>query len=434
MKVLFISGELISGDLAYSLQKEGCDVRIYIQDKSVKDCFDGMLQKVHRWRDELGWVGKDGLIVFDDVGYGEVQDALRSDGYQVVGGSGEGDRFELDRLYGQDILREVGVGSSDFVTHDFDIQSAINFVKANGGEWVVKQNDHDTALNYVGSFEDGSDVISVLENYKGVLGKSGNISLQRRVRGVEIAVGRFFNGNDWVGPSVINFEHKHLCNDDIGPLGGETGTLMWYDENDDNKLFKMVLAGLKNKLQEGGYKGYIDVNCIVEGTDVVYPLEITSRFGSSTVETQSEIQTSPWSEFLMALAKGENYNLEYKRGYGLNVAVTVPPFPYRTSDLKIINKGASIFFSKEMTAEDFSHFHFEGVSVRKNYGKDTYFTAGDLGYVLYVTGMGSTVQQARERVYGLVEKITIPKMFYRTDIGSRFIRKDEFLLKKWGWI
>ena len=94
MKVLFISGELISGDLAYSLQKEGCDVRIYIQDKSVKDCFDGMLQKVHRWRDELGWVGKDGLIVFDDVGYGEVQDALRSDGYQVVGGSGEGDRFE----------------------------------------------------------------------------------------------------------------------------------------------------------------------------------------------------------------------------------------------------------------------------------------------------------------------------------------------------
>lgn len=433
MRVLFISGELISGDLAYSLQKEGCDVKIFIKDKGVSDCFDGILKKVHRWRDELEWVGRDGLIVFDDVGYGKVQDVLRANGYQVVGGSEEGDRFELDRLYGQSILREAGIGSSDFVTYDFDIQSAIDFVKANGGEWVVKQNNHDTSLNYVGSFEDGSDVISVLQNYK-CLGNLGRISLQRRVRGVEVAIGRFFNGKDWVGPSVINFEHKHLCNDDIGPLGGETGTLMWYDKNEDNKLFKMILAGLKPKLQEGGYKGYIDVNCIVEGADAVYPLEITSRFGSSTVETQSEIQTSPWSELLVALARGMNYGLEYKQGYGLNVAITVPPFPYRTSDSRIINKGASIFFSKEMTVEDFSHLHFEGVSMRESYGKNVYSTAGNLGYVLYVTGMGSTVQRAREGVYGLIEKVTIPKMFYRTDIGLRFVRKDEILLREWGWI
>jgi len=45
MKVLFVSGELIAGDLAYRLKKEGCDVRLFIEDDSRKDYFDGMFYK-----------------------------------------------------------------------------------------------------------------------------------------------------------------------------------------------------------------------------------------------------------------------------------------------------------------------------------------------------------------------------------------------------
>jgi phosphoribosylamine--glycine ligase len=432
-RILFVSRELITGDLAYKLKQEGYNIKLFIEEKNEKNCLNGLVKKTNDWKEELSWVGKEGLIIFDDVGYGKIQDKLRKEGYLVVGGSGDGDRLELDRIYGQKILKLLGVVNGNFETKNFTIQSAIEFVKKNKGKWVIKQNDHNTALNYIGNIEDGSDVVSMLESYKNSFGDLHNISLQRKVGGIEIAIGRFFNGINWAGPSVINFEHKHLCNGDIGPLGGETGTLMWYEKDENNKLFQRTLAKIKPQLQKSNYKGYVDINCIVN-KNKIYPLEITSRFGSSTIETQCEIQISPWGKFFFALAKGEDFYLDYKKEYAINVALTVPPFPYITSDKNIVHSGVNIFFKKDMSKKDFSHICFEGVTVKKIKGKDNYYTAGNCGYVLYVTGCGNTVKKAREKVYSIINKIIIPKMFYRTDIGLRFIKKDQKLLKRWGWI
>jgi len=78
--------------------------------------------------------------------------------------------------------------------------------------------------------------------------------------------------------------------------------------------------------------------------------------------------------------------------------------------------------------------HFEEVSMKKINGESRYCIAGSNGYILYVTGCGKTVQKARAQAYALIDKIVIPKMFYRTVIGLKFIEKDEKLLKDWGWI
>lgn len=432
-KVLFISSELISGDLSYRIKMEGFEVKLFIEDKGMKKCLDGLVNKTNNWKSELTWVGKDGLIIFDDVGYGKEQEKLRNRGYLVVGAGIKGELLELDRIHAQEVLKKAGVFKSDFDTMKFTLSSAIKFIEKNKGKWVVKQNDHNTALNYVGNMDDSSDVLGVLEKYKNIYGGKCSISLQKKVDGVEVALGRFFNGNKWIGPMAINFEHKHLCNDDIGPLGGETGTLMWFDDNEKNNLFQKTLAKIESHLKKIKYKGYIDINCIING-DKVFPLELTSRFGSSTIETQCEIQTSSWGDFFFAIAKGEDINVEFKKGYCLNVALTVSPFPYRTNDKNLISDNFDIHFDKSMTEEEFSHVRFEGVYLKKINKINHYFTAGNLGYVLYVTEMGKDVQEARERVYSIIKKITIPKMFYRTDIGTRFIRKDQALLKKWGWI
>lgn len=282
LKVLFISGEIIAGDLAYQLKKEGCDIRLFIKRKDDKNCLNGIVNKTRDWKSELNWVGKDGLIIFDDVGYGDIQDKLRKEGYLVIGGSGDGDKLELNREYGQDILKACGVNTFNLKTKDFTIDSAIKYIKKNRGKWVLKKNDHDEWLTYVGELEDGSDLISVLQSYKKYSNEINRYSLQKRVFGNEIAIGRFFNGQDWTGPLIFNVEHKHFCNDNIGPIGGETGTLMWYEHNENKKLFQRTLAKLKPHLQKSGYKGYIDINCIVVDKDTVYPLEITSRFGSAT--------------------------------------------------------------------------------------------------------------------------------------------------------
>lgn len=432
MKVLFVSGELIAGDLAYRLKKEGCEVRLYIKDKSRKDCFDCMLHKIDDWKKEREWVGKDGLIVFDDVGYGKEQDELRSQGYNVVGGSFGGDRLEKERAYGQRIMSVCGIKTLE--THDFlEVQDAIDFIKKNKGAWVIKQNGHQSAMTYVGTMEDGGDALCVLESYKCERKDISSISIQKKACGIEIAAGRYFNGDDWVGPIEINIEHKRLFDGDIGPLTGEMGTLTWYEEDERNKLFQETLAKLKPYLQWANFRGDVDVNCIVN-EDSLYPLEVTARFGCPSTQLQTEIHLSPWSEFLMAIAKGKKYSLKYRKGFGVVISIAIPPFPYKSIDPQDYLKGTAVLFHKKLTKEQESHLHFEEVCSKKISGKSQLSVAGSNGFIMYVTGFGKTVQEARREAYGLVKNIVIPKMFYRSDIGLRFVQQDEKLLRKWGWI
>lgn len=431
MKVLFVSGELIAGDLAYRLKLEGCEVKLFIADASRKDCFENMVEKVADWRKELDWVGKDGLIVFDDIGYGKIQDELRAAGYQVIGGSEGGDKIEKDREFAQKTFAEYGIEveeSKDFLDADL----AIEYIRNHPGKWVVKQNEHDGSLAYVGQMTDGRDSIGIIRSLKEHKKASQKISLQRKAEGIEIAIARFFNGNDWTSPLLFNIEHKYFLNENLGPLTAEMGTLAWSKEDENNKLFQVTLAKIKPYLQEVNYRGFVDINSIVN-KDKLSPLEATARFGSPTNHLQSELYISPWKNLLLATAKGESFELKTKSGYSIVVSVAIPPFPYKAISSEYYLKGVDIFFNEELTKEEWSRVHFEEVSMRKGSGNQLYIT-GSNGYILYITGSGNTVQEAREQVYQLVHKLVVPKMMYRTDIGVKFAEKDKKLLTEWGWI
>lgn len=429
MKVLFVSGELIAGDVVCRLKQEGCDVKLFIKDESRKDCFENMVEKTNDWKKELDWVGKEGLIIFDDVGYGKVQDELRGNGYTVFGGSKESDRLEKERSFAQDIFSKNGIGKIPTLNFK-DTEEAIDFVKKNRAEWVVKQQGHLSMLNYVGQMSDGLDVLSILKNYKKNKKSVGAVSLQKKVKGVEIGVARYFNGNDWVGPIEINIEHKSLFPGGIGPMTGEMGTLMWYDDDENNKLFQATIAKLEGHLRNINFKGDFDINFIIN-KDKVYPLEATCRLGCPSTQLQTSLHLSPWSEFLTAIAKGKPYELKYKKGYGIVVSISIPPFPYKGISKNFYISGANILFKEELTDDEKNNLHFEEVS--KN-SKGVYTVAGSNGYIVYVTGTGKTIEEARRKAYALVDKIVIPRMFYRQDIGLDFLNRDQKLLKKWGWI
>jgi len=434
MNILFISKDLSGADLAYRLKNEGHDVRLFIEDEDQCHNCEGLVEKTQDWKNDLKWVGKDGLIVFDSSGYGKIQDELRAQGFSVFGGNELSDCLEHDRQYGQKILAVCGmqtIPSKNFKS----TKDAIDFVKKNKGPWVVKQNGHiHTSFNYVGQLEDGKDVISILKNYNhNNKVECISIDLQKKIEGVEIGIARYFNGSDWVGPIEMNVEHKGLFNDNLGPKTFEMGTLMWYDSDEKNKLFQETLAKMKKYLKKINFRGDIDINCIVSGEDV-FPLEITPRLGWPSTHLHEEIHLSKWGEFLKAVADGKDFDLKYKKGFGVVVLISTPPFPYIVRSRKYYPQGIDILFKKEMTEEDMSHVHFEEVSVRKNSKEAQFFVSSKTGFVLHITGMGKTVSEARKNTYTLVENVVIPKMFYRTDIGLRFMERDEERLKNWGWI
>ena len=427
---------MIAAHLALLMKQEGHDVKLFIDDINRKENFDGLVEKTDDWQKELKWVGKkeDGLIVFDDIGFGKIQDQLRDDGYSVFGGSEAADKLESNRQFAQEIFSECGIRTVPI--KDFkDISSAIDFIKKNKGAWVIKQNGHASkSLNYVAHFDDSRDVINQLENYQNNLGgKIRTITLQQKINGVEIGCARYFNGVDWVGPIEMNVEHKKFFPGDMGPSTSEMGTLAWYDKNEGNRLFQETLAKLKPYLKKINFKGNLDINCIVNETGA-YPLEATPRLGSPIIYLHVEIHRSPWGEFLKAIADGQDYNLKWKKGYGIVVLLTIPPFPYTKKLREMSPKGINVYFDPVLKEKHFDHVHFEGLAKKKIGDQEQYYISDYQGYVLYVTAIDRTVKFVRNKIENLAKHIYFPKMFYRHDIGVTFIENTYDKLKWWGYM
>jgi phosphoribosylamine---glycine ligase len=423
MKFLFVSPEALSIDLAYRVLQENNDVKFFVQSDTEKDVGDGFVEKVTVWDNLVDWAD---VIIFDDIGFGKVAEKLRSEGKRVIGGSSYTDRLENEREFGQQELAKAGVSVlANWNFSDFD--EAIKFVQGNPQRYVIKPSgraQNEKELLFVGQEEDGNDVIDVLAHYKKNWSNKIRIfQIQKYASGVEVGVGAFFNGKDFVNPININFEHKRLFPGEIGPSTGEMGTSMMWSQK--NKIFDMTLAKMKDRLVEAKYCGYIDINCIANSKSI-YPLEFTSRFGYPTISIQMEGVTSEWGKSLYSMAGGEVSDIRTKRGFQVGVVVAVPPFPFNDErTFKKYSEDAAILFKKNST----DGVHLGEVKKVEN----DWRVAGRSGYCLVVTGSGLTMEDARNQAYNRVSNIMIPNMFYRTDIGKRWTR-DSDLLQSSGFL
>jgi len=425
-KFLFVSLEALSGDLAWQLKKEGHQVKVFIKAKYDADVYSGFLEKVDAWEPYKDWAD---VIIFDDVGFGEIADKLRKQGKLVIGGSQYTDKLEIEREFGQNELKRSGVNilpSWQFSNYD----EGIKFIKENPDRYVLKPTGNTPSIGkgllLLGQDENGKDLLELLEQNKEIWRKRAPIFLlQKFISGVEVAVGAFFNGHDFIYPININFEHKRIFSGNLGPFCGEMGTLMYWSSS--NKLFHATLEKMLPLLQQSGYIGYIDINCIVNGKGI-YPLEFTSRFGYPTIVIQSEGILMPAGEWLYRLAKSENFELKTKRGFQIGVLIVVESMFSDNNNSEVVNlyRDLAVIIKNPNNMEG---IHIDDI---KN-DNGIWRIAGISGGTLVVTGSGTTVQDARHQVYGRIKNIIIPNMIYRTDIGASWA-VDGDRLHTWGYL
>ncbi len=422
-KILFVSLDGLIGDIAWQTIKEGHQAKYYIENPDDKEVADGFVPKTDNWEKEIDWAD---LIVFDDVlGQGKKAKKLREEGKLVIGGTPYTDELEDNRTFGQEELKKYGIPIIPY--KDFtSFENAINYVKENPRKYVIKpsgQAQNIKSLLFVGEEDDGKDVIQVLEDYNKAWAKKIPVfQLQKKVSGVEIAVGAFFNGKEFIYPINVNFENKKLFPGNLGPSTGEMGTSMFW--SGPNKIFNNTLKKLEAKLAEENYIGYIDINCIVNNNGI-YPLEFTSRFGYPTISIQQEGMITSIGNFFYDLAKGEKTKLKTKSGFQIGIRIVVPPFPFDDDETFNVKSKDSIVFFKKPT----EGIHIEDVKLVNG----EWVITGKTGVVLIVCGTGPTMKQAQNQLYSRVKNIMIPNMYYRTDIGNRWY-EDSDKLHSWGYL
>lgn len=428
-----------TNDLAamyHGLAQRGHGVRVAVRDPAYGDVFAGMLDFTPDWQRELGWLreaGQDGFVLFESASDGGVQDALRREGFQVIGGSALGDRLEADRAFGQAALRAAGLQTA--ASHSFrTFDEAIAFARRRPARYVLKLNGADAlrTRNFVGAMDDACDVIALLEHYRsqeaasrGAVANAGFV-LMEYLSGVEVGVGAYFNGQDFLEPACIDFEHKRFFPGELGELTGEMGTIVSYQYA--QRLFAAVLAPLTGMLRDGGYCGYINVN-LIANEQGLWPLEFTSRFGYPGFAICEALHAEPWEALFAALARRDRRHLRTRPGFAAGVVLTVPPFPYRYG-YETLSKGLPICLGSALTPADRAALHFAEVALRNG----QLVTSGSTGYVGVATGTGASPADANDEALRVARAVVVPNLRYRTDIGARLAGGEWERLQRLGWL
>ena len=409
----------------------GHEVRVFVEDPACQDVHGGMLDLTPDWQRELGWIREghdDGLIVFESAVKGELQDQLRREGFRVIGGCALGDRLEGDRSFGQQVLREAGLQTA--ASHRFtDYASAMAFVQAEPARYVLKFNgaNSERTRNFVGDMDDGVDLLALLGLHaaRQQPGESVDFVLMDHLEGVEVGVGAYFDGQRFLQPACIDFEHKRFFPGELGELTGEMGTIVSY--RGSRRLFDAVLAPIASLLREGGYVGYINVN-LIANEHGLWPLEFTSRFGYPGYAICETLHLEPWEAIFRRLLRRDGGGIATRDGFACGVVLTVPPFPY-PHGYDQLGKGAPICLRDSLTPRDRAQLSFAEVALVSG----QMVTSGRTGYIGVATGVGDTVPEANAQALRIAHGVVVPNLRYRRDIGERVERNDLARLQSLGW-
>ena len=421
MRILGITETCDLGSLYLRLMAEGHDVRVTVSEPLATGTMAGLVPRAQDWQSELAWVreaGADGLILFEAVGFGELQDRLRQEGLNVIGGSAFGDRLENDRGFAQQLLTSLGLptaATAEFVS----AADALADLRARPRRTVFKLSAS-AGETFVGVAPDGSDIAAILEARPSEAEEQ--FVLMDFVDGIETGVGAYFDGERFLLPACIDWEHKRFFAGDMGELTGEMGTVAAFQGS--QRLFDACLKPLEPLLREAGHVGYVNLNTIINEAGV-WPLEFTCRFGYPGFAVLEPLQALRWGELFAQIIRRSDGTFPTRPGFSLCVVLTTPPFPWSRKELDCV-VGLPVF-TGDVQPE---HLHWGEVGLAGG----RIVTAGLYGWTAVVTAIGTTILDAQRAAYERAAQVRCANMRYRLDIGDKLIAGDLERLRGWNWL
>jgi phosphoribosylamine---glycine ligase len=231
-------------------------------------------------------------------------------------------------------------------------------------------------------------------------------------------------GENFLEPACLDWEHKRFFPGDLGELTGEMGTVVTYSRS--KRFFNRTLAKMRPLLRKHGYCGYINLNTIVN-EDSIWPLEFTCRFGYPGYAILDALQKTSWADLFRAMLTRSAVRFDTESGFAVGIVITTPPFPYYR-DTVPVPVGLPVLFDSDLSPAELRHVHYGEVALQNG----VLVTSGASGYTLVVTGTGETIEAARNAANALADKIAVADARYRRDIGTRLIEGEFAKIKAWG--
>lgn len=319
-------------------------------------------------------------------------DALRRFGFLVFGPSAAAARIEGSKAFAKDVMAAAGVPSAGRLA----IARPPCVVKADGlaagkGVFVCRSQ------------------VEVDEALRSLRGTGGDVVVEELLEGPEVSLFAICDGRR-AFPIVSAQDYKRAFDGDEGPNTGGMGAYAPVPGIGPAETAELVETVHVPVLEELARRGSPFVGLLYAGLmltpDGPRVLEFNCRFGDPEAQAVLPLLECDLVQVLAGAARGNGAaDLGSASAAAVTVVLAAEHYPAEG------DRGSPIVGIED--AEALGALVFHAGTARHG---DLLVTNG--GRILAVTGLGSSVQEARTRAYEAAGRITFPGVRYRSDIAA----------------
>ena len=339
-------------------------------------------------------------------------DAFTAAGIRAFGPNANAAIIEASKVFSKNLMKKYGIPTAKYEVFD-DPAKAISYVKEENTVPVVVKADGlalGKGVIIAQTIDDAVAAIrSIMEDKQ--FGDSGNnIVIEEFLTGPEVSVLAFTDGK-CVKPMVSSKDHKRAYDNDEGLNTGGMGTISpnpYYTdalaEECMETIFKPTIAAMNSEGRP--FKGclYFGLMMTPNGPKVI---EYNARFGDPEAQVVLPRLKTDLVDICEAVIDGTLSDLEIEWYEGAAACVVMASGGYPVS----YKKGIEMFGMDENGQVEGATVYHAGTK----YENGRFYTNG--GRVLGVTATAPTLDEALEKAYAAVGKISFEGMHFRHDIG-----------------
>jgi phosphoribosylamine---glycine ligase len=346
-----------------------------------------------------------------------IVEACKEKGMRIFGPTQKASEIEGSKAFAKDLMKKYGIPTGDSQTFT-DHESAVKYAKGNGVPLVVKADGLAAGKGVIicRTVDEALSALDLIMVQKAFGPAGRKVVVEEFLEGEEASFLAFTDG-ETVLPLPTSQDHKAIYDNDQGPNTGGMGAYspapVVNEKVHREVMEKVMIPTVRGMAKEGRkYQGVLYAGLMIK-EEKIKVLEFNARLGDPEAQPLLMRMKSDLVPVLEATIDGNLAKQEVKWEDRASVCVVMASGGYPGS----YEKGKVVSGLQEAAkVRDTFVFH-AGTTLKE--GKVV--TNG--GRVLGVTALGSGIQEAIQRGYEAVAKISWEGAYYRKDIGQKALQR-----------
>jgi phosphoribosylamine--glycine ligase len=341
-----------------------------------------------------------------------VADACRAAGLLTFGPSAAAAKLEASKAFTKEICDTCGAPTAAYARFT-EAAPAKDYIRTHGVPIVVKADGLAAGKGVIVALSEAEALAAIDDMFGGEFGAAGaEVVIEEFMAGEEASFFILTDGTNAV-PIGTAQDHKRVGDGDTGPNTGGMGAYspapVLTEALQQQAMDLIVLPTIREMARRGTpYQGVLYAGLMIENGHARL-VEYNARFGDPECQVLMMRLGAQALDLMLACAEGRlaEAHINWADDHALTVVMAANGYPGSYA------KGSQIRGLEEL-AEDSCRMVFHAGTAARDGG---IIATG--GRVLNVTARGTTLHEAREAAYAMVDKIDWPGGFCRRDIGWR---------------